>query len=79
MLKFETKLFDMHDISLWLLMTIAKNWSTNRESLVLKISSVLNIYLKSDYASHNGDKDEDQTIVSPCGQFGDNIGTNTKL
>ena len=60
-------------------MTIAKNWSTHSESLVLQVSFVLNIYMKNDYASRNADKDGDQNTDSPCVQFGDNVGIDAEL
>jgi len=63
----------MIDITFWLLMTIAKKWSTHSGSLLLQISCVRNIYLKVDYAFQNVHKDEDQNTDIPCGQLDDNV------
>ena len=56
-------------------MTISKDQSTHSESSILKISSVLNIYLKNGYAFHNARKDGDQNIDSPCDQLYYNVDT----
>ena len=60
------------------IMTVAKNWSTLVEYLVLKLSLVLNICLKNDYASRNGGKDWYRSIDPPCGQLDDNVNTDVE-
>jgi hypothetical protein len=56
-------------------MTIAKDQSTHSESLILQVSSILNIFLKNGYACHNVGKDGDQNIDSPCDQLDYNVDT----
>ena len=47
---------------------------------ILVIFLVTNFsFCTSGYASHNVDNDGDQSIVLPCGQFADNVGTDVQL